>query len=110
MEREKTGSGIVLAACLAPALVACAFLGLSARWSWDDHLREKTARSETLARAIAGHSELVFAATGLELRRLADHLGKSPELFGPRHALLQAAIARAQWTQGGLPSGLAVYD
>ncbi|MBM3481217.1 MAG: hypothetical protein FJX69_18725 [Alphaproteobacteria bacterium] len=110
MEREKTGSGIVLAACLAPALVACVFLGLSARWSWDDHLREKTARAETLARAIAEHSELVFAATGLELRRLADDLGKSPELFGPRHALLQAAIARAQWTQGGLPSGLAVYD
>jgi signal transduction histidine kinase len=110
MERKKTGPGLLLAACLAPAIVACAFLAFSARWSWEDHLREKTSRSETLARAIAGHSELVFAATGLELQRLADHLGKEPELFGQAREGLQGAVARAQWFQGGLPSGLAIYD
>lgn len=110
MERRKTGPGLLLAACLAPAIVACAFLAFSAHWSWEDHLREKTARSEALARAIAGHSELVFAATDLELQRLADHLGKEPELFGQARERLQASVARAQRFQGRLPSGLAIYD
>lgn len=110
MERKKTGPGVLLAACLAPAIIACVFLAFSVRWSWDDHLREKTARSETLARAIAGHADLVFAATGLELQRLAEYLGNSPESFGPARDGLQATIARAQWLQGGLPAGLAIYD
>ena len=65
MERKKTGPGVLLAACLAPAIVACVFLAFSVRWSWEDHLREKTARSETLARAIDGHAEGVLAANGI---------------------------------------------
>lgn len=110
MERRKTGRGLLLAACLAPAIVACAFLAFSAHWSWEDHLREKTARSETLARAIAGHADLVFSATGLELQRLAEYLGKSPESFGPARDVLQASLARAQSLQGGLAGGIAIYD
>ena len=110
MERKGAGSGLLLVACLGPAILACALLALSARWSWDEHLRTKTARSEALARALAGHAELVLASAGLELKWLADRLGQSPELFGKDHDRLHAAIAHAQWVQGGLPSGLAVFD
>ena len=110
MERKATGSGVLLAACLAPALVLCVFLALSARWSWDDHVRQKTARSETLARAMAGHAELVFATTGLELHRLAAHLGHHPAWLGPERGRLEEVLGRPRRPDAGLPRDTAVFD